>query len=124
MNYKLDLNERPFKAIKAGTKKVEGRTPENDTDTMFDDMKTGDTITFINNISQEEINCEVLYISKYLNVKLMLETEGTKNVLSSGGNVEEGIKSFDSLEGYKDRILKYGVYAIAISYIPENVKSI
>ena len=39
---------------------------------------------------------------------------------SSGGNVEEGLKSFNSLEGYKDRILKYGIYAVAISYISEN----
>ena len=28
MNYNLSLNDRPFKAIEAGTKKIEGRTPK------------------------------------------------------------------------------------------------
>ena len=27
MQYALDLNDKPFKAIRAGTKKIEGRTP-------------------------------------------------------------------------------------------------
>jgi len=61
--------------------------------------------------------CEVLSVGKYQNVRLMLEAEGTKNVLSSGGNIEEGIESYDSLGDYKDRIEKYGIYAIGVSVI-------
>lgn len=34
--------------------------------------------------------------------------------LSSGGNIEEGIESYNSLGGYKERIEKYGIYAIGV----------
>ena len=44
----------------------------------------------------------------------MLETEGTENVLSSSGNIEEGIESYNSLGDYKGRIEKYGIYAIGV----------
>jgi len=114
MNYNLSLNDRPFKAIKAGTKRIEGRTPRDQSDTRYDDMKIGDTITFTNNTSQEVIVCEVLSVTKYPDVRSMLEAEGTKNVLSSGGNIEEGIESYNSLGDYKDRIAQFGIYAIGI----------
>lgn len=117
MNYDLELNDRPFQAIKAGTKKIEGRTPKDQSDTRYDEMKTGDTITFKNNISLEVMVCEVLSVSKYKNVRSMLETEGTKNVLSSGGNIEQGIQSYNSISDYKERIEKYGIYAIEIKVI-------
>lgn len=114
MNYNLNLNDRPFKAIKAGTKKIEGRTPKSESDKRYDEMKPGDTLTFTNNITNETIACEVLFVHKYPNVRDMLEFEGTKNVLSSGGNIEEGIKSYNNLDGYEERIKKYGIYAIGV----------
>jgi ASC-1-like (ASCH) protein len=44
----------------------------------------------------------------------MLEAEGTKNVLSSGLDIAGGIESYNSLEGYKERIEKFGIYAIGV----------
>ena len=114
MNYNLDLNDRPFKAVKAGTKKIEGRTPKNLDDKRYDEMISGDTIIFTNNITNEQMLCEVLHIRHYEDVRSMLEVEGTENVLSSRGNIEDGIKSYNSLEGYEERIKKYGIYAIEI----------
>ncbi|MFA6297293.1 MAG: ASCH domain-containing protein [Candidatus Paceibacterota bacterium] len=114
MNYNLSLNDRPFQAIKSGTKKIEGRTQKDEFDARYSEMKIGDTITFTNNISQEVMTCEILFVSKYHDVKSMLESEGTKNVLSSKGNIEEGIESYNSIGDYKDRIAKYGIYAIGI----------
>lgn len=114
MNYNLDLNDRPFKAIKAGTKKAEGRTPVNSENNIYEKMVPGDTITFTNNISNEHIICEILFIHHYDNVRKMLETEGTKNVLSSGLGIEGGIKSYNSLDGYEEGIKKYGIYAIGV----------
>lgn len=116
-NYNLDLNDRPFKAIKAGTKKIEGRTPKDADDKRYDEMTVGDTLTFTNNVTSEKIICKVLFVNKYLDIKSMLETEGTKNVLSSGFDIEEGIKSYNSLPGYEDRIKKYGLYAIGVSVV-------
>lgn len=114
MNYNLILNDRPFRAIKAGTKKIEGRAPKDASDIRYDCMKVGDTITFTNSISQGVMNCEVLFVHKYPDVRSMLEVEGTKDVLSSGGSIEEGIESYHKLGGYKNRIEKYGIYAIGV----------
>ena len=119
MDYNLNLNERPFNAIKAGTKKIEGCTPNDEHDERYAKMIAGDSITFTNNITNEKMTCKVLSIIKYPDVRSMLEAEGTKNVLSSGLNVEGGIKSYNSLEGYKERIKKFGIYAIGVKPIHE-----
>lgn len=114
MNYDLNLNDRPFQAIKAGTKKIEGRTQKDENDDRYDKMVSGDTLTFTNNVTGEKMTCKILSVSKYPDTRLMLEAEGTKNVLSSGGNIEEGIISYNSIEGYKERIKKFGIYAIGV----------
>lgn len=114
MNYNLDLNDRPFKAIKVGTKKVEGRTPVNTEINLYEKMVPGDTITFANNITNEQLLCEILFVHHYNNVRKMLEIEGTKSVLSSGLDIEGGIKSYNSLDGYEEGIKKYGIYAIGV----------
>jgi ASC-1-like (ASCH) protein len=117
MNYNLGLNDRPFKAIKAGTKKIEGRTPEDTSDKRYDGMVPGDTLTFTNNTTNEMMVCEVLFVRHYDDVRSMLEIEGTKNVLSSGLDIEGGIKSYNSLEGYEKRIMKFGIYAIGVESV-------
>jgi len=114
MNYSMELNNRPFLAIQVGTKKVECRTPRDETDVRYNEMKQGDTLTFINNVTQEIMNCEILFVTKYSDSKLLLETEGTKNVLSSGLGIEGGIESINNIEGYRDRIKQFGIYAIGV----------
>ena len=114
MNYELNLNDRPFQAIKAGTKKIEGRAPKDGNDLRYGKMSPGDFITFNNNQTNEKLTCAVLSITHYPNVRSMLEAEGTQNVLSSGRNIEEGIESYNNLGDYKERIGKYGIYAIGI----------
>ncbi len=114
MNYSLNLNDRPFKAIKVGTKKIEGRTPKDSDDKRYEEMITGDIIIFTNNVTNEQMSCEVLSIRHYDNVRIMLETEGTKNVLSSDGDIEDGIRSYNGLDGYEERIKKHGIYAIGV----------
>lgn len=116
MKYILDLNDRPFRAIKAGAKKIEGRTPTPWDKTPYDKLQKGDVINFINNVTNEEMNVNVLFIHHYLNAKVMLEAEGVENV-SSGEpkTVEAGIERYDSLEGYKEAIKKNGIYAIGIN---------
>ncbi|MCR4260854.1 MAG: hypothetical protein NUV96_00705 [Candidatus Colwellbacteria bacterium] len=115
MNYDLGLNDRPFKAIKDGTKKIEGRFPKSDSDNTYDHMGNGDTLTFTNNTTGEKLVCIVLSVTKYPDVKSMLEAEGTKNVLSSGLDIEGGIQSYNSFEGYEKNIKKFGIYAIAVN---------
>lgn len=117
MEYSLHLNDRPFEAIKAGTKKIEGRTPRDKHDKRYDQMVAGDVLIFINNVTNEELSCEVLFVNKYSDVRSMLEVEGIKNVLSSGLDIKGGIQSYNSLDGYEERIKKFGIYAIGVKTI-------
>jgi len=118
MEYTLDINNRPFKAIKAGTKKVEGRTPTQFDKTPFDKLKSGDSITFVNNVSSEMLKVRVAFVHYYPDVKRMLEKEGAQNVMSSEPKtIEHGIESYNSLEGYEEGIKKNGIYAIGLKLL-------
>ena len=119
MTYELDLNDRPFKAIQAGTKKVEGRTRTDWDATEYGRMTAGDIINFTNNVTDEKMSCSILFVRKYPDVRSMLEAEGTKNVLSRPLDIEGGIKSYNSLEGYEEGIKNFGIYAIGIKPINE-----
>jgi ASC-1-like (ASCH) protein len=115
MEYFLDLNPRPFEAIKNGTKKIECRVPtEHNKSVPFAKLKAGDIIIFTNNLNNEIMKTKILAVRHYENVRAMLKSEGVENVLSSGGNIEQGIKSYHSLEGYKEGVKKFGIYAIEI----------
>ncbi|HCJ45732.1 MAG TPA: hypothetical protein DHV33_02340, partial [Candidatus Moranbacteria bacterium] len=92
----------------------EGRTPKDESDKRYVTMKSGDTITFTNNVTHEQLQCAVLSVAHYEDVRTMLEKEGVNNVLSSGLDIEEGIKSYHSLEGYEERIKSFGIYAIGV----------
>jgi len=50
----------------------------------------------------------------YKNVKELLESEGIEHTLSSTNNIEEGIKSVESIDNYKELIAKNGVFAIKL----------
>lgn len=115
MNYTLDLNDRPFNAVKAGTKKVEGRTSTSWDKTPYDKLRKGDIIHLINNVTNEEMDVSVLFVHHYPDTKSMLEAEGVENVLSSEPKtIEHGIESYNFHTGYKEGIKKNGIYAIGI----------
>lgn len=115
MKYILDLNDRPFNAIKAGTKKVEGRTPTSWDKTLYDKLQKGDIIHFTNNVTSEEMDVDVLFVHRYADTKIMLESEGVENVLSGEPKtIEHGIENYNSFKGYKEGIKKNGIYAIRV----------
>lgn len=118
MRYTFDTNDRPFKAIKAGTKKIEGRTPTDFDKTPYNKLKTGDLITIVNNLSEEVLKVKVTFVRHYLNAKEMLEKEGPENVLSSyPKTVQHGIESYNALKGYRKGIIANGIYAIGLKVI-------
>ncbi len=115
MQYTFDTNDRPFKAIKAGTKKVEGRTLTRYDRTPYEKIKKGDTIELINNSTREIMYAEVTFIHHYRDVMSMLEHEGVENVLSGEPKtIKSGVKGYNALSGYKSGIKKYGIYAIGV----------
>lgn len=118
MEYKFDTNDRPFKAILAGTKKVEGRTQTELDETPYEKFKTGDIAVIINNSTNETLKAKIVFVHHYSNIKKMLEKEGPENVLSSEPKtVEQGIESFNSLHGYEEGMKRNGIYAIGLELI-------
>src|SRR3989338_6713487 len=83
MLYKLSLPNRPFEAIKNGTKKVEGRTITKDDQTPYTSLHAGDIIQFKNENTGKLMKTQVLFVHHYKSVRDMLEKEGPENVLSS-----------------------------------------
>jgi ASC-1-like (ASCH) protein len=115
MEYSLELNPRPFEAIKKGTKKIECRVPtEHNKNVSLDRLKKGDKIIFINNSNGGTMKVIVAGVRHYKDAKTMLESEGVENVLSSGGNIKQGVESYDKMRGYRENIKKHGIYAIEI----------
>lgn len=118
MEYKFDTNDRPFKAILAGTKKVEGRTSTDFDKTPYDKLRAGDLLTIVNNLSNETLRVRVNFVHHYPNVREMLEKEKPENVLSGEPKtIENGINTYNSFEGYKEGIAKNGIYAIGIKLV-------
>lgn len=116
MEYNLDINHRAFKAIKAKTKRVEIRaTKLGNNHFDYSILKPNDIIIFTSN--DEELKCLITEINWYKSIEELLTLEGTKYTLSSTDDYEAGIKSINSLDGYKEAIPVNGVYAIHIEPI-------
>jgi len=50
----------------------------------------------------------------------MLESEGAENVLSSRGNIDQGVESYNSIPNYQENVVIYGVYAIGVNPITDK----
>ena len=110
-----DLYERRFNAIKRGQKNIEIRANKN----IFSGNSVNlimreDFIIFKNVNSEERLKCTVERKTLYKDVRELLEAEGTEHALSSTNDIEEGIKSVESIGDYKELISKNGVFAIKL----------
>jgi len=123
MEYRKHLPERPFRAIQNCTKKVEGRVPDS-SNNEYQQMKPGDTILFEHLETGEVLPVRIIFIHHYPDFRSMLEVEGTGKVLSSRGNIEQGVESYNSIPNYQENVVKYGVYAIGINPLTGEQKSL
>ncbi len=120
MQYRLELWDQPFNAIRAATKKVEGRVKTPWEKTPLDKLVARDTLIFERESDRKEMEVEVLYVHHYPDTRSMLEAEDPRNVLSYQGTVEEGIESYNEIENYKENIPLHGIYAIGIKPIKDK----
>lgn len=111
--YELEINNRAFNAIKEGKKRVEIRVTKINDDFDYKIIKANDIINFTS-YDNEEIKCQVIKVNWYKTIEELLTIEGTKYTLSSTNDFNEGVKSINSFNGYKEGIKKNGVYAIHI----------
>ena len=114
MKYNLNLNERAFNAIINKTKRIEIRTITGNTD--YSKMTKDDIIEFKNE-NNEKIVCKILEVNHYKTVEELVMLEGTRYTTSSTNEYEEAVNNINKLNGYKEAVKKYGVYAIHIEYL-------
>lgn len=113
-----NLNDRAFKCLLNGSKRVEIRPKKNDySENSIDILNRGDSIIFTNIINNEKLEAKVERKTLYKSIRKLLDIEGTKHTLSSTNNMEEGIKSIVSIPGYKELIGKNGVYSVKLKNI-------
>ncbi|MCR5787824.1 MAG: hypothetical protein K6G37_01915 [Bacilli bacterium] len=116
MKYNLNINNRAFNAIKNNTKRVEIRVTKLDKDSFdYSALKYGDKIVF-KSYDGDIITCRVLDVNHYDSIEELLTLEGTRYTLSSTNDFNEGVKSINSINGYKEAMKINGVYAIHIKY--------
>ncbi len=116
MTYKFDVNNRAFNAIKNKTKRIEIRvTKLGDNHFDYGVLKPKDKIEFTS-FSNDKMVCKVGEINHYDSIEELLIMEGTRYTLSSTNDFNEGVKSINSLNGYKEAIPINGVYAIHLKY--------
>lgn len=109
----LKLNDESYRAVKSGIKTVEARAFSNTK--AYDNLQKGDKILFLNEITAERLNVEVIYVKHYPNFENLLKNEGKDSVFSDPAEpLEIGVKRFYAYPEYKERTVRAGVFAIKI----------
>lgn len=92
--FTLHLPEGPFSAIRKGTKKIEGRSPDSK-DNKYEKMKPGDILVFEHEETGEKLKTKILFVHHYSDVETMLLSEGVRNVLSGESKtIENGVETY------------------------------
>lgn len=110
----ITLMKRYIHHIKAGRKTVEGRVATQ----MFKNIRAGDVLRFFYHHDQnDDVVCEVLEANRYSTFREMLEKEGTSECIPGMNRVEEGVRLYQGLPGYKEKEAKFGVIAFKLKVI-------
>jgi ASC-1-like (ASCH) protein len=115
--HKILLKSRPFNAIKNGTKTIEVRANKKAGRLDYAKISVDDQIVFINQETGKTVKCNVEKVTLYSDVRSLLMAEGVENTLSSGGDLESGIKSIGAITNYKKVIAEKGVFAYKLKLI-------
>ncbi len=117
MEYSFTINNRAFKAIKNRNKRIEIRaTKVGKGHFDYSILKPNEYIKFTS-FDHEQVRCKIIKVNWYKSIEKLLTIEGTQYTLSSTNNYNEGVKSIKSIDGYKEAIMKNGVYAIHIECV-------
>lgn len=102
--FRININNRAFKNISMGSKKIEGRLLKG----IFTHLCVGDTLIFIN--KNNSYNTKIIKINSYNNFRDMLMHENIQNVVPYCTTIEDGVSLYKNI--YKQKIGKYKVLAI------------
>tara|TARA_Y100000591_G_scaffold13322_1_gene10180 strand:- start:60 stop:449 length:390 start_codon:yes stop_codon:yes gene_type:complete len=125
--YKLEIYEKPLKAIKNGTKRIEIRTNNSYENIDYKYLQPGDLISFqiingppfvnLDVVVPDALKVRVLNVIKYKDPKDLLVKEGLDVLSTLVNSLEEGVEMLYSFHEYKEMIPIHGIYAIEIETI-------
>ena len=125
--YKLEIYEKPLKAIKNGTKRIEIRTNNSYENIDYKYLQHGDLISFqiingppfvnLDVVVPDALKVRVLNVIKYKDPKDLLVKEGLDVLSTLVNSLEEGVEMLYSFHEYKEMIPIHGIYAIEIETI-------
>lgn len=119
-NNSVPLKEPYYSQVLSKVKTVEGRINSG----QFRNIEIGQKITFTNQhtkASQKEACCKIVGKRVYKSFDEMLKQEGLKKCLPDAKTLDEGIRIYNNLPGFRERAERSGVVALEISLI-ENKK--
>ncbi|WP_192891165.1 ASCH domain-containing protein [Vibrio bathopelagicus] len=125
--YNLEIYQRPLDAIKSGLKRVEIRTNNSYEAIQYDQLNTGDQISFqvisgppfvgLDVIQPNALTVEVLDVRHYPDPRSLLMAEGLGVLSKLSHSIDEGVELLYSFHEYQDMIPTHGIFAIEIRAI-------
>lgn len=102
----VPLKEPYLSLIQQGKKTIEGRIASG----LFQRVIPGSTIRFFNHTGS--VTCKISHAKIYKSFDEMLRAEGIEKCLPNVRSLEEAVRIYNSLPGYRERALQHGVVAI------------
>lgn len=111
----LTMKKKYIHQIKSGEKTVEGR--------IFKDRilkyQVGDRLRFyyVSN-AQDDVVCRIVKLKKFSSFQEMLVKAGFKACIPEASSSEEALAIYDSIPGYREKAVFFGVVAIYLQKLP------
>jgi ASC-1-like (ASCH) protein len=114
------LTKEMYELVESGEKTMEGRVSEpSNPKKNYLLMNIGDTIIFECLETKRRTKTKVVYKKHYKNVEECLNEQGLEKMLPGVNSIEEGINLYNNFPGYKERIKRFGIYAISFEKLRE-----
>ena len=92
-------------------KTIEGRINSG----MFLNFKVNDLVRFFYYTDpRDDVVCRITKIVKYSCFREMLSGEGVQNCLADVSNLEDAVRIYDNIPGYREKAARFGVLAIQL----------
>ena len=110
--YHFLINPRAFKAMLAGTKKTEVRVSTDMEPFDYDSLVPGDILCFENTETGEVLSAFLVSAKHYKDSEELLENEDIHTTMSSTDDTVIGAERLRSFIGYREGMIKNGVWAL------------
>lgn len=113
-HHSATLMKKYIHQIKSGGKTIEGRVNSG----MFLNFKEGDTVRFFYMANtSDDVTCRIVKVAKFSSFTEMLEKEGFRKCLTDVNALEDAIRIYNDIPGYREKASRFGVLALHIKVV-------